>query len=106
MLKSYGEDGTAGYIVAQPAIWWGGGLQDFIVSPSPLLGLYGLGLGLWGLGTKGLGTRATIYASHFKSDHLSRHCHGTPVASEPLPPLPPPATQTYSLSTYSSADLP
>ena len=43
----------------------GGGLQDFSVSPSPLLGLFGLelgwtglGLGLWGLGTKGLGTRA------------------------------------------------
>ena len=43
----------------------GGGLQDFSVSPSPLLGLLGLkvvwtglGLGLGGLGTKGLGTRA------------------------------------------------
>ena len=43
----------------------GGGLQDFIVSPSPLwvnlgfkLGWTGLGLGLGGLGTKGLGTRA------------------------------------------------
>ena len=43
--------------------WWvvgGGGLQDFSVSPSPLLGLFGLELG-WtglGLGTKGLVTRA------------------------------------------------
>ena len=46
----------------------GGGLQDFSVSPSPLLaplgpfrvgtGLTGLGLGLGGLGTQGLGTRA------------------------------------------------
>ena len=43
----------------------GGGLQDFSVSPSPLLGLFGLelgwtwlGLGLGGLGTQGLGTRA------------------------------------------------
>ena len=52
MLKSYGVGG-------------GGGLQDFIVSPSPLLGLFGLelgwtglGLGLGGLGTQGLGTRA------------------------------------------------
>ena len=54
MLKSYG--------------WWVvvvGGLQDFSVSPSPLLGLFGLelgwtglGLGLGGLGTQGLGTRA------------------------------------------------
>ena len=42
-----------------------GGLQDFSVSPSPLLGLLGLelegtglGLGLGGLGTQGLGTRA------------------------------------------------
>ena len=42
-----------------------GGLQDFSVSPSPLLGLFGLelgwtglGLGLGGLGTQGLGTRA------------------------------------------------
>ena len=55
MLKSY---------------WWvggGGGLQDFIVSPSPkphiqqsllVLDLIGtwLGLGLGGFGTKGLGT--------------------------------------------------
>ena len=41
MLKSYG--------------WWvGGGLQDFIVSPSPLLGLFGLELGWTGLGL-GLG---------------------------------------------------
>ena len=49
MLTSYG--------------WWvggGGGLQDFIVSPSPLwvnlgfeLGWTGLGLGLGGLGTMG-----------------------------------------------------
>ena len=45
--------------------WWVGGLQDFSVSPSPLLGLLGLelgwtglGLGLGGLGTQGLGTRA------------------------------------------------
>ena len=46
--------------------WWvGGGLQDFSVSSSPLLGLFGLelgwtglGLGLGGLGTQGLGTRA------------------------------------------------
>ena len=45
--------------------WVVGGLQDFSVSPSPLLGLLGselgwtgLGLGLGGLGTKGLGTRA------------------------------------------------
>ena len=43
----------------------GGGLQDFSVSPSPLLGLFGLelgwirlGLGQGGFGTKGLGTRA------------------------------------------------
>ena len=43
----------------------GVGLQDFIVSLSPLLGLFGLelgwtgmGLGLEGLGTQGLGTRA------------------------------------------------
>ena len=45
-----------------------GGLQDFSVSPSPLLaplgpfglelGWTGLGLGLGGLGTQGLGTRA------------------------------------------------
>ena len=49
--------GPAGYMV--------GGLQDFSVSPSPLLGLFGLELvwtglelGLGGLGTKGLGTRA------------------------------------------------
>ena len=42
-----------------------GGLQDFIVIPSPLLGLIGfelgwigLGLGLGELGTQGLGTRA------------------------------------------------
>ena len=54
MLKSCG-----GWVVVV------GGLQDFCVSPSPLLGLFGLelgwtglGLGLWGLGTKGLGTRA------------------------------------------------
>ena len=39
-----------------------GGLQDFSVSPSPLLGLFGLelgwtglGLGLEGLGTNGFG---------------------------------------------------
>ena len=45
--------------------WWVGGLQNFSVSPSPLLGLLGLelgwtwlGLGLGELGTKGLGTRA------------------------------------------------
>ena len=44
---------------------WGGGPQDFGVSPSPLLGLLGLELGLTGmglglvvLGTKGFGTRA------------------------------------------------
>ena len=44
---------------------WLGGLQDFSVSPSPLLGLLGLelgrtglGLGLGGLGTEGFGTRA------------------------------------------------
>ena len=43
----------------------GGGLQDFSVSPSPLLGLFGLELvwtglelALGGLGTKGLGARA------------------------------------------------
>ena len=38
-----------------------GGLQDFNVSPSPLLGLFGLELG-WnglGLGLGGLGTRGT-----------------------------------------------
>ena len=38
----------------------GGGLQDFIVSPSPLLGLIGFELG-WtqlGLGLGDLGTRA------------------------------------------------
>ena len=44
--------------------WWVvvGGLQDFIVSPSPLLvnlgfklGWTGLGLGLGGLGTNGFG---------------------------------------------------
>ena len=53
MLKSWGWVGS------------GGGLQDFSVSPSPLLGLFGLelgwtglGLGLGGLGTQGLGTRA------------------------------------------------
>ena len=50
--------------------WWvggggGGGLQNFSVSPSLLLGLFGLELGWTGLGsglgrlgTKGLGTRA------------------------------------------------
>ena len=44
-----------------------GGLQDFSVSPSPLLGLFGLelgwtglGLGLGGFGTKGLGTIAVF----------------------------------------------
>ena len=77
--------GTAGYIVAQPAIWWtapcpsshcppefffdgqvwwtilgggGGGLQDFSVSPSPLWVNLGFKLG-WtglGLGLGGLGT--------------------------------------------------
>ena len=43
----------------------GGGLQDFSVSPSPQLGLFGLELGwtglglcLGGLGTKGMGTGA------------------------------------------------
>ena len=39
---------------------WLVGLQDFSVSPSPLLGLFGLELG-WtglGLGLGGLGTRA------------------------------------------------
>ena len=57
MLKSYGWWVGGGWVV--------GGLQDFIVSPSPLLGLFGLelgwtglGLGLGGLGTQGLGTRA------------------------------------------------
>ena len=40
--------------------WWVGGLQDFSVSPSPLLGFLGFELG-WtglGLGLGGLGTRA------------------------------------------------
>ena len=44
---------------------WVVGPQDFLVSPSPLLGQLGLepgwtglGLGLGGLGTQGLGTRA------------------------------------------------
>ena len=43
MLKSWG--------------WGGGGLQDFSVSPSPLLGLSGLELGwtVLGLGLGGLG---------------------------------------------------
>ena len=43
MLKSYG--------------WWvvgggggGGGLEQFSVSPRPLFGFLGLGLGVWGLG--------------------------------------------------------
>ena len=38
----------------------GGGLQDLVVRPSPLLGLFGLELGLsgLGLGLGGLGTRA------------------------------------------------
>ena len=37
---------------------WVGGLQDFIVSPSPLLGLIGFGLGWtgFGLGFGDLGT--------------------------------------------------
>ena len=52
--------------------WVGGGLQDFSVSPSPLLGLFGLELvwtglelALGGLGTKGLGTRAGQFGLNY-----------------------------------------
>ena len=62
MLKSWGQGGGGwGWLVVD-------GLQDFSVSPSPPLGLFGLelgwtglGLGFGGLGTKGLGTRARQY---------------------------------------------
>ena len=49
MLKSYGVVvGSGG---------GGGGLQDFSVSPSPLLGLFGLELGWTGLGLGRRGIR-------------------------------------------------
>ena len=51
MLKSYG-------LVVGGWVCGVGGLQDFSVSASPLLGLFGVGTGLDWVGTKGFGTRA------------------------------------------------